>query len=103
MHPNGRGTAGRATTPVMLIIIGPLAAAHSHFAFPLIGLQDVPIEFCLAPLSLRLSNSIEATPFRLRSAQSVGTESCIEMQFPSPPDGGSSRSLFGVIVIEALS
>ena len=44
-----------------------------------IGQRDERLSLIgFAPKALRLSNSIEPTPFGLRSARSVGTENCIQ-------------------------
>jgi hypothetical protein len=69
---------------------------RSAFGAPLIGQRDTRLSLIgSAPKAHRLSNSIEPTPFGLRSARSVGTENCIDMQFSVPTDGGSSRCPFG--------
>ena len=48
------------------------------FGAQLIGQRDERLSLIgFAPKALRLSSSIEPTPFGLRSARSVGTENCI--------------------------
>jgi hypothetical protein len=55
------------------------------FGAQLIGQRDVRSSLIgFAPKALRLSNSIEPTPFGLRSARSAGTVNCMRNFRPQP-------------------